>query len=110
MGWPVVAPSSQTRKHCMWKVVRVLIPVVLLGALGTNAALADCQVGDAKLEEAILQNPKFRGPANRQSVRDLRRLRDAAITLWSYGRIDDCERILDSIRELIAEPNMSMLG
>jgi hypothetical protein len=94
----------------MLKVMRFLIPIVAFGALSANAALAECQIGDAKLEEAILQNPKFRGPANRQSVRDLRRLRDAAITLWSYGRIDDCERILDSIRELIAEPNMSMLG
>src|ERR1700722_2384879 len=94
----------------MLKVMRFLIPIVAFGALSANAALAECQIGDAKLEEAILQNPKFRGPANRQSVRDLRRLRDAAITLWSYGRIEDCERILDSIRELIAEPNMSMLG
>ncbi len=78
--------------------------------MGANSAWAECQIGDAKLEEAILHNPKFRGPANRQSVRDLRRLRDAAITLWSYGRTEECERLLDSIRELIAEPNMSMLG
>jgi sporulation protein YlmC with PRC-barrel domain len=40
-------------------------------------------IADAKLEEAILQNPGLRGPANRQSVRDLRSLRDAAFTLWS---------------------------
>ncbi len=94
----------------MRKTVRFLIPLALLSALGANAALAECQIGDAKLEEAILQNPKFRGPANRQSVRDLRRLRDAAITLWSYGRVEECERLVDSIRELIAEPKMSMLG
>jgi PRC-barrel domain len=94
----------------MRKVIRLLIPVVFFSVLGANAALAECQIGDAKLEEAILQNPKFRGPANRQIVRDLRRLRDAAITLWSYGRLEDCERLLDNIRALIAEPNMSMLG
>ena len=94
----------------MWKFVKVLVPIILFSVEGANAARADCQISDAKLEEAVLQNPKFRGPANRQSVRDLRRLRDAAITLWSYGRIEECQLILDSIRGLIAEPNMSMLG
>jgi hypothetical protein len=94
----------------MWKFVRVLIPIILFSVVGANAARADCQIGDARLEEAILQNPKFRGPANRQSVRDLRRLRDAAFTLWSYGRVEDCERLLDNIRALIAGPNMSSLG
>lgn len=29
---------------------------------------------------------------------------------WSYGLAEDCERVVQSIRELIAEPNMSMLG
>jgi hypothetical protein len=48
--------------------------------------------------------------ANRQSVRDLRTLRDAAITLWSYGRHDDCERLLANIRELLAGPSMTTLG
>ena len=94
----------------MWKAVSFLVMFALFSAVGGNIALAECQIGDANLEEAILQNPKFRGPANRQSVRDLRRLRDAAITLWSYGRVEDCERLIASIRELIAEPNMSMLG
>jgi hypothetical protein len=45
-----------------------------------------------------------RGPANTQIVRDLRNLRDAAFTLWSCGRHDDCERLLANIRELIAGP------
>jgi hypothetical protein len=46
----------------MWKFVRVLIPMILFSIVGPNAARADCQIGDARLEEAILQNPKFRGP------------------------------------------------
>lgn len=71
---------------------------------------ADCQIADAGLEEAVLQNPKLRGPANSQSVRDLRSLRDAAFTLRSYGRHDDCERLLANIRELIAGPPMGSLG
>jgi len=87
----------------------ILLAAIFLGAAGT-AAIAECQIADAKLEEAILNNPGLRGPANRQSVRDLRSLRDAAFTLWSYGRHDDCERLVANIRELIAGPNMSTLG
>src|SRR5215207_1385055 len=63
-----------------------------------------------QLEEAILQKPELRGPAHRQSVRDLRSLRDAAFTLWSYGRHADCERLLANIRELISAPSMGRLG
>jgi hypothetical protein len=92
------------------KSVRLLIGVALLSGWGVTPARAECQIGDAKLEEAIQQNPRLRGPANRQSVRDLRSLRDAAFTLWSYGRHDDCERLLANIRELIAAPSMKALG
>ena len=88
----------------------ILLAMALLGTLGVTPALADCQIGDAKLEEAILQRPELRGVANRQTVRDLRNLRDAAITLWSYGRHDDCERLLGNIRELLAGPPMGTLG
>ena len=72
--------------------------------------MADCQLADANLEEAILKKPELRGPANRQMVRDLRSLRDAAFTLWSYGRHDDCERLLGNIRELVAAPSMAAMG
>jgi sporulation protein YlmC with PRC-barrel domain len=75
-----------------------------------SAASADCQIGDAKLEEAIVEKPDLRGPANRQIVRDLRNLRDAAFTLWSYGRHEDCERLLANIRELVAGPAIGSLG
>ena len=88
---------------------RILLAAVFFSTAGT-AVLAECQIADAKLEEAILNNPGLRGPANRQSVRDLRSLRDAAFTLWSYGRHDDCERLVSNIRELIAGPNMKTLG
>lgn len=79
-------------------------------ALAPTVAMAECEIADAKLEEAILNKPNLRGPANRQAVRDLRSLRDAAFTLQSYGRDDDCERLLANIRELIAGPAMSTLG
>src|SRR3954468_13097231 len=92
------------------KSARLLLTVALLSALGVTRAMADCQIADAKLEQAILQKPELRGPANRQSVRDLRSLRDAAFTLWSYGRHADCERLLANIRELVAGPAMNTLG
>ena len=92
------------------KTVRTLSMAALIGAVGATQALADCEIADARLEEAIQQNPRLRGPANSQSVQDLRSLRDAAFTLRSYGRHEDCERLLANIRELIAGPSMGSLG
>jgi len=93
------------------KPARSLYAIALLTPLVvTDATAADCQIADAKLEEAILKNPGLRGPANRQAVRDLRSLRDAALTLRSYGRHEDCERLLGNIRELISGPPMGSLG
>ena len=100
-------PSDRTK---ILKRLKILLAVALLSPLAAKAALADCQIADAKLEEAILQKPDLRGPANRQAVRDLRSLRDAAFTLWSYGRHADCERLLANIRELVAGPSMGTLG
>src|SRR6478752_6458845 len=89
---------------------KAILLAVFIGSAGFTAAHAECEIADAKLEEAIQQNPRLRGPANSQSVRDLRSLRDAAFTLRSYGRHDDCERLLANIRELIAGPPMCSLG
>jgi hypothetical protein len=86
------------------------IAFALLVTFGTTGAKANCQIGDAKLEEAILARPELRGPTGRQIVRELRILRDAAFTLWSYGRHEDCERLLANIRELIAAPSIGALG
>ena len=88
----------------------VILVTASLVLCGTLSAFAECQIADANLEEAIQKNPRLRGPANSQSVRDLRSLRDAAFTLRSYGRHEDCERLLANIRELIAGPAMSSLG
>ena len=88
----------------------LLISIALLGGLTAMPAKAECNISDAKLEEAVLQKPELRDPANRQMVRDLRSLRDSAFILWSYGRHDDCERLLASIRELVTSPSMGTLG
>ena len=90
--------------------VKAIFLAALIGTVGITEAKAECEIADAKLEEAIQQNPRLRGPANSQSVRDLRSLRDAAFTLRSYGRHEDCERLLANIRELIAGPPMGSLG
>jgi len=90
--------------------LRSLLTTVFLAAAGINGAGAECLIADAKLEEAILNKPELRGSSNRQAVRDLRSLRDAAFTSQSYGRHDDCERLLANIRELIAGPAMTSLG
>src|SRR6186997_2815320 len=92
------------------KMTTILLAAALLSTVGPVSAMAECQIADAKLEEAILNNPQLRGPGNRQAVRDLRRLRDAAITLWSYGRHADCERLVANIRELVSAPSMGSLG
>jgi hypothetical protein len=92
------------------KSAEILLAAVLLGSVGASGAKAECQIADAKLEEAILNKPDLRGPASSQIVRDLRNLRDAAFTLWSYGRHEDCERLLGNIRELLAGPPMGNLG
>ncbi len=89
---------------------KLILAVALLAAFGGTPVRADCQIGDAKLEEAILQNPKLRGPGNRQNVYHLRVLRDAALVLWSYGRHEDCERLIANIRELVSGPPMGGLG
>src|SRR5436305_8642634 len=92
------------------KPTSILLSAALLSGFMLGQARAECQIADAKLEEAILHQANLRGSANRQSVRDLRRLRDAALVLQSYGRDGDCERLLGNIRELIAGPAMTTLG
>ena len=84
--------------------------LAFLGAFGAGEAVAECNISDGKLEEAILNKPELRDPANRQMVRDLRNLRDSAFILWAYGRHADCERLLASIRELVSSPSMGSLG
>src|SRR5215218_7081680 len=89
---------------------KTLLAVLLFAGFGATETLAECNISDSKIEEAILQKPEFRDPANRQMVRDLRSLRDSAFVLWSYGRIEDCERLMGNIRELVASPSMGSLG
>ena len=92
------------------KLPTILFFSVIVSSLSVPAALAEeCEIADAKLEEAIMQKQEFRLPGGRQMVGDLRHLRDSAFILWSYGRYDDCARIMGNIRELVSEPSMSSM-
>jgi hypothetical protein len=94
----------------MYKPAGVIAAGLLAATIGVSVARAECQIADAKLEEAISRSPKFHGAANRQTVKDLRSLRDAAFTLWTYGKHAECERLVITIRELVSVPAMNMLG
>ncbi len=87
-----------------------LATLAVLCALVVSPAHAACNISDARLEEAVLESPHLRDPANRYLVRDLRTLRDAAFLLWTYDMHDDCERVLANIRQLIAASSAGQLG
>lgn len=89
---------------------RLAIALPVTALIGVAEASAACNISDSLLEQAILQKPEFRAQVNRQAVKDLRTLRDAAFILWSYGFDDDCQRILGNIRELVASTDMAGMG
>ena len=43
---------------------KYILALALIGALTVTEAVAECQISDAKLEEAILKKLEFRGSAN----------------------------------------------
>ena len=82
--------------------------------LASLRAMAECQIADAKLEEAILNKPDASAyPASLQAVRDSAQPAGRRLTLRSYGR----QRVIASasswanIRELLASgPPRADLG
>lgn len=77
-------------------------------ASGTHAAPAACDVKGAKLEEAIAGKSELREAANKQTVRDLRTLRDAAIVLETYKYEAECARLVTIVRALAANPEKTI--
>ncbi|MFN4205431.1 MAG: PRC-barrel domain-containing protein [Agrobacterium albertimagni] len=90
--------------------LRSIAAGAFLLAMSPHASWAACNISDAQLEEAVLENAELRAPQNRYLVHDLRALRDAAFLLWNYGLEEDCERLVGNIKELIAAPLMGSLG
>lgn len=71
-------------------------------------APAACDVKGAKLEEAIAGKSELREAANKQTVRDLRTLRDAAIVLETYKYEAECARLVTIVRALAANPEKTI--
>jgi hypothetical protein len=90
--------------------LRSIAAGAFLLAISPSASWAACNISDAQLEEAVLENAELRAPQNRYLVHDLRALRDAAFLLWNYGLEEDCERLVGNIKQLIAAPDMGRLG
>lgn len=92
--------------------MRTFLAATLAGSLAVLAATAGasaaCDVKAAKLEEAIAAKSELRESANKQMVRDLRTLRDAAIVLETYKYGTECERILEIVKALAANPDKAI--
>ncbi|KQP06892.1 hypothetical protein [Methylobacterium sp. Leaf93] len=79
-----------------------------LSAYTTGNAKAACDVKGAKLEEAIAGKSELRETANKQAVRDLRTLRDAAIILETYKYEGECDRLVAIIKALATNPERAI--
>jgi len=89
---------------------RPLIATGLTLALAAAAlpARAACDVKGAQIEEGIAAKKELREDANAQTVRDLRTLRDAAIVLETYKYAAECERLVEIVRALAANPEKTI--
>jgi hypothetical protein len=84
------------------------LPLILAALAVGGTAEAACDVKGAKLEEAIAQKSELRETANKQTVRDLRTLRDAAIVLDTYKYGPECERLIEIVKALAANPEKTI--
>lgn len=81
--------------------------LILALGLATPSAAA-CDVKGARIEETIARKGELQEAANKQTVRDLRTLRDAAIVLESYTYVAECERVLEIVKILAADPDKTI--
>lgn len=92
--------------------MRPRFTALLCLTLGTltppGAAFAACDVQGAKIEEQIAAKAELQKDANAQTVRDLRTLRDAAIVLETYKYAAECERLVEIVRALAANPEKTI--
>lgn len=88
--------------------MRIILATTLLLIGTAGSASAACDVKGARLEEAIAGKTELREVANKQTVRDLRTLRDAAIVLDTYKYEPECERLMAIIKVLAANPEKTI--
>ncbi|MCJ2110600.1 photosystem reaction center subunit H [Methylobacterium sp. E-025] len=81
--------------------------LMLAAGLATPVEAA-CDVKGAKIEETIARKSELQEAANKQTVRDLRTLRDAAIVLETYSYVTECERVLEIVKTLAADPEKTI--
>ena len=84
------------------------LALILLAAGFAGPVAAACDVKGARIEETIARKGELQEAANKQTVRDLRTLRDAAIVLESYSYVTECERVLEIVKTLAADPEKTI--
>jgi hypothetical protein len=72
-----------------------------------NPASASCPVTELKLEKAIPPHTEGQS-ANRQVVRDLRTVREAAIILDAKKHTAECRRLVAVVRDLVANQDRAI--
>lgn len=93
------------------RLVQIAAPMLAAFALAAglaSPAQAACDVKGARIEETIARKGELREAANKQTVRDLRTLRDAAIVLETYSYVTECERVLEIVKTLAADPERTI--
>ncbi|MER2264895.1 photosystem reaction center subunit H [Methylobacterium oxalidis] len=85
-----------------------LLSAALLPLLLGAPAEAACDLTGIRLEERIAEKSELRESANKQTVRDLRTLRDAAIVLDAYKYGAECERLVEIVKALAANPEKAI--
>jgi hypothetical protein len=73
-----------------------------------SPASANCRVTELKLDKAIPPHSELRQSANRQIVRDLRTLREAAIILDAKKHTAECRRLVAVVRDLVAHQDRAI--
>jgi len=69
---------------------------------------ARCEIVDADFEQQLRQDNQKRANFPGPVLRDLRELRDAAMTLSMYGKEEACQQVAEAIRDLSGNPQAAM--
>lgn len=81
---------------------------VILASVAAGPARAACDIKGARIEETIARKGELQEGANKQALRDLRTLRDAAIVLDTYTYVTECERVLEIVKIMAADPGKTL--
>jgi len=75
---------------------------LLIGSAGFAAA--ECTVVNTDIEQQLSSDPDTRAGFSVSFTRDLRELRNAAVTLSAYGKDEACQEVADAMNELASNP------